>query len=218
MSNRRIWDRVHKPDPTSLKTIGGGRLKGMTDINPQWRFQAATDVFGPCGVGWWYTIKDLWNVPGADGQVMAFARVDVFYRDGESTSQPVEGIGGSMMITNETKKEQQGDGTTKYVPYQYTNDECYKMAVTDALSVAFKALGFGAEIYAGRWDGSKYLEKPKPPEPTAQDKINSLPDKIKDGMKANGITTVKQALAFCEAHKWNEETMNAELNKMANNA
>ena len=218
MSNRRIWDRVYKPDPTSLKTIGGGRLKGMTDINPQWRLQAATEEFGPCGIGWWYTIKELWTVPGSDGQVMAFARVDVFYRDGETISNPVEGIGGSMMITNESKKEQQADGTTKYVPYQYTNDECYKMAVTDALSVAFKALGFGAEIYAGRWDGSKYLEKPKPPEPTPQDKLNALPDKIKDGMKANGITTVKQALAFCEAHKWSEETMNAELNKMADNA
>ena len=205
MSNRRIWDQVHKPDPTSLKTIGGGRLKGMTDINPQWRFQAATDVFGPCGIGWWYTIKELWTAPGADGQVMAFARVDVFYRDGESTSQPVEGIGGSMMISKEKD-------------YLYTNDECYKMAVTDALSVAFKALGFGAEIYAGRWDGSKYLEKPKPPETTAQDKLKSLPQKIKDGMKAVGIDTVAKAVAFCEAHKWNEETMNAELNKMADHA
>ncbi len=205
MNNRRIWDKVHKPDPTSLKTIGGGRLKGMTDINPQWRLQAATEVFGPCGIGWWYTIKELWTVPGADGQVMAFARVDVFYRDGESTSQPVEGIGGSMMISKEKD-------------YLYTNDECYKMAVTDALSVAFKALGFGAEIYAGRWDGSKYLEKPKPPEPTAQDKIKALPEKIRDGMKAVGIDTVAKALAFCEAHKWNEVTMNAELNKMADNA
>ena len=205
MSNRRIWDQVHKPDPTSLKTIGGGRLKGMTDINPQWRFQAATDVFGPCGIGWWYTIKELWTVPGSDGQVMAFARVDVFYRDGATISNPVEGIGGSMMISKEKD-------------YLYTNDECYKMAVTDALSVAFKALGFGAEIYAGRWDGSKYLEKPKPPEPTAQDKIKALPEKIRDGMKAVGIDTVAKALAFCEAHKWNEETMNAELNKMADNA
>ena len=205
MSNRRIWDRVHKPDPTSLKTIGGGRLKGMTDINPQWRFQAATDVFGPCGIGWWYTIKELWTVPGADGQVMAFARVDVFYRDGESTCEPVEGIGGSMMISKEKD-------------YLYTNDECYKMAVTDALSVAFKALGFGAEIYAGRWDGSKYLEKPKPPEPTPQDKLKSLPQKTKDGMKSVGIDTVAKAVAFCEAHKWNEETMNAELNKMADHA
>lgn len=205
MNNRRIWDKVHKPDPTSLKTIGGGRLKGMTDINPQWRLQAATEVFGPCGIGWWYTIKELWTVPGSDGQVMAFARVDVFYRDGESTSQPVEGIGGSMMISKEKD-------------YLYTNDECYKMAVTDALSVAFKALGFGAEIYAGRWDGSKYLEKPKPPEPTPQDKLKSLPQKIKDGMKAVGIDTVAKAVSFCEAHKWNEETMNAELNKMADHA
>ena len=205
MNNRRIWDKVHKPDPTSLKTIGGGRLKGMTDINPQWRLQAATEVFGPCGIGWWYTIKELWTVPGADGQVMAFARVDVFYRDGESTSQPVEGIGGSMMISKEKD-------------YLYTNDECYKMAVTDALSVAFKALGFGAEIYAGRWDGSKYLEKPKPPEPTPQDKLKSLPQKTKDGMKSVGIDTVAKALAFCEAHKWNEVTMNAELNKMADHA
>ena len=212
--NRRIWDKVHKPDPTSLKTIGGGRLKGMTDINPQWRLQAATDVFGPCGIGWWYTIKELWTAPGSDGQVMAFARVDVYYRDGDVISSPVEGIGGSMMITNESKKEQQADGATKYVPYQYTNDECYKMAVTDALSVAFKALGFGAEIYAGRWDGSKYLEKPKPPEPTAQDKIKALPEKIRAGMKAVGIDTVAKAMAFCEAHKWNEETMNAELNNM----
>lgn len=205
MNNRRIWDKVHKPDPTSLKTIGGGRLKGMTDINPQWRLQAATEVFGPCGIGWWYTIKELWTVPGSDGQVMAFARVDVFYRDGATISNPVEGIGGSMMISKEKD-------------YLYTNDECYKMAVTDALSVAFKALGFGAEIYAGRWDGSKYLEKPKPPEPTAQDKIKALPEKIRDGMKAVGIDTVAKALAFCEAHKWNEVTMNAELNKMADNA
>jgi len=199
--NRRIWDKVHKPDPTSLKTIGGGRLKGMTDINPQWRFQAATDVFGPCGIGWWYTIKELWTAPGSDGQVMAFARVDVYYRDGDVISAPVEGIGGSMMISKEKD-------------YLYTNDECYKMAVTDALSVAFKALGFGAEIYAGRWDGSKYLEKPKPPEPTAQDKIKALPEKIRAGMKAVGIDTVAKAMAFCEAHKWNEETMNAELNNM----
>jgi len=107
---------------------------------------------------------------------------------------------------------------SKEKDYLYTNDECYKMAVTDALSVAFKALGFGAEIYAGRWDGSKYLEKPKPPEPTPQDKLKSLPQKTKDGMKSVGIDTVAKAVAFCEAHKWNEETMNAELNKMADHA
>ena len=213
MNNRRIWDKVHKPDPTSLKTIGGGRLKGMTDINPQWRFQAATDVFGPCGIGWWYTIKELWTAPGSDGQVMAFARVDVFYRDGETTSHPVEGIGGSMMISKEKD-------------YLYTNDECYKMAVTDALSVAFKALGFGAEIYAGRWDGSKYLEKPKPPEQTAQDelvkkqkaeaiaKLNALPPDIVEGFKIIEVRG-KGIWQFCNDREWDHAKIKADINRIA---
>jgi hypothetical protein len=38
----------------------------------------------------------------------------------------------------------------------HTSDECYKMAVTDALSVACKVLGMGASIY---WfAGSKYQQ------------------------------------------------------------
>jgi hypothetical protein len=32
------------------------------------------------------------------------------------------------------------------------------MALTDALSVAFKALGVAADIYAGQWDGKTYKE------------------------------------------------------------
>ena len=43
----------------------------------------------------------------------------------------------------------------------HTSDECYKMATTDALSVAMKMLGMGAEIYAGHWDGSKYSNQPE---------------------------------------------------------
>lgn len=37
----------------------------------------------------------------------------------------------------------------------YTSDECYKMALTDAISVAAKSIGMGADIY---WDKgrSKY--------------------------------------------------------------
>ena len=47
------------------------------------------------------------------------------------------------------------------------SDEAYKMAITDALSVALKVLGVAADIYAGLWDGSKYLDE--------------LPQKIKKG-------------------------------------
>ncbi|MFB6349441.1 hypothetical protein ACFBZI_08410 [Moraxella sp. ZJ142] len=43
------------------------------------------------------------------------------------------------------------------------------MAVTDALSVAFKAVGIAADIYFGNYDGSKYS---KPPVETAGYYIN----------------------------------------------
>ncbi|MFH4181117.1 hypothetical protein WDA55_23970, partial [Acinetobacter baumannii] len=36
-------------------------------------------------------------------------------------------------------------------------DEGYKKAVTDALGVAFKAIGVAADVYLGNFDGSKYL-------------------------------------------------------------
>ncbi len=58
-------------------------------------------------------------------------------------SSPIPGIGGSMLVA----KEQSG---------LHTSDEAYKMAITDALSVAMKMLGVAADIYAGLWDGAEY--------------------------------------------------------------
>jgi hypothetical protein len=38
----------------------------------------------------------------------------------------------------------------------YNSDEAFKMATTDALSVALKMIGVASAIYEGKWDGSKY--------------------------------------------------------------
>ena len=50
--NKRIYDKVRQVPAEAKKTIAGGRLKGYTDINPQWRIEMLTDLFGPCGSGW----------------------------------------------------------------------------------------------------------------------------------------------------------------------
>ena len=42
------------------------------------------------------------------------------------------------------------------------------MAVTDAFSTALKMLGVAADIYAGRWDGSKYRDTPDQLPPKTQ--------------------------------------------------
>ena len=163
MENMEIWNALKAPPASALKKIGGGRLKGMTDINPQWRYQAMTEQFGPCGEGWKYEIVKLWSEPGSQDQIFCFAEINLFVSIEEKWSEPIPGIGGSMLVT----KESGG---------LHSSDEGYKMAVTDALSVALKMLGVAADIYAGKWDGSKYRDKPpgtenppKKPAPKKQD-------------------------------------------------
>ena len=42
MNNMDIYDRARQVPEAAQKRIGGGRLKGMTDINPMWRIQMLT--------------------------------------------------------------------------------------------------------------------------------------------------------------------------------
>jgi len=141
--NTEIWDALKRPPEEALKKITGGRLSGMTDISPTWRYRALTERFGPCGFGWRWEIDKLWLEPGTENQVAACAMVNLFIKNNGEWSEKIPGIGGSMFLVNERNGP-------------HTNDEAYKMAVTDALSTAAQKIGLGADIYAGKWDGSKY--------------------------------------------------------------
>lgn len=144
------YKSLSQPPATALRQITAGNLKGKTDINPQWRYEAMTEKFGLVGIGWKYEIQKLWTENGAKGEVMAFAQVAVFIRNADTKewSDPIVGIGGSKLVNafNEGLR---------------SNDEGYKMAVTDAFSTSLKMLGVAADIYAGRWDGSKYKDTPQ---------------------------------------------------------
>lgn len=147
------WDQLARPPESALKQIKGGRLSGMTDVNPQWRYKAMHDAFGPCGEGWKYEVVRVWTEPGAGGQVFMFAQINAYVKHGDAWSDPIPGVGGSMLL------ETQKGGL-------HHNDEAVKMAVTDALSVSLKMLGVAADIYMGRWDGSKYKDEPKSKQPS----------------------------------------------------
>ncbi len=144
MDNLELYNKLSRPPAEALKTIAAGRLKGKSDINPQWRYKAMTEAFGPCGSGWRYTIDRQWTEKGAGDEVMAFVNVSVYVRTAEGWSEAIPGTGGSMLVA----KEKNGP---------YNSDEAFKMATTDALSVALKFLGVAAAIYAGEWDGTKYI-------------------------------------------------------------
>jgi hypothetical protein len=145
-NNRQFWDAMSRPPAEALKRISGGRLNGMTDIKPQWRYQVMTETFGPIGVGWKFEIVRMWTEKSDDGQVAQFAHVHLFVRHENEWSEAIPGIGGSFFIV----KERAG---------LHVSDEAVKMAITDALSAAMKMLGVAADIYSGMWDGSKYRDE-----------------------------------------------------------
>lgn len=158
MDNLKIYNAVRQVPPEAKKEIKAGRLAGMTDINPMWRIKKLTELFGPCGIGWWYEITEKrFEADANTNQVAAFVDILLYYKDPETgeTSHGIPGTGGSNFVAS----QRQGF---------YMSDECYKMALTDAIGVAAKALGIGADVY---WeaDRDKYTAAP-PKEPEAPKK------------------------------------------------
>ena len=141
MENLELYEKFRSVPDEAKKPITAGRLKGKTDINPMWRIKVLTENFGPCGIGWYYKPVKKWMERQGE-EVAAFVDIELFVKHEGEWSQPIPGTGGSMFAANEK------NGI-------YVSDECYKMATTDAISVACKQLGIGADVY---WqsDRSKY--------------------------------------------------------------
>lgn len=157
MSNLDFYNKVREVPKEAQKEIKGGRLNGKTDINPMWRIKTLTDQFGVCGFGWRTEIVREWLEHGADGEVTANVEINLYIKQGGEWSTAIPGIGGSALIA----KEKGG---------LYTDDDCYKKAYTDAISVACKALGIGADVYFEK-DSTKY-DTPAPAANTRQSAPN----------------------------------------------
>ena len=149
--NLRIYDRGKYVPNEARKPILGGRLKGMTSINPMWRIRTLTELYGPAGIGWYTDEVSRATFPGAGGEVVAQMRINLYVKDGDSWSKPIFGEGGALLVAQEKNGLR-------------TNDEAWKSAYTDALSVACKALGIGADVYFAE-DYNKYTEYTRPQEP-----------------------------------------------------
>lgn len=153
-----IYTQCCSTPQNALKPINAGRLKGMSDINPMYRIQKLTEVFGACGFGWKYTIENKEIMDGANGEKVAIVDINLYVKwDGE-WSEAIPGTGGASFIANERNGA-------------YTSDECYKMALTDAISVSCKALGIGADVYwtAGhtKYDTPRQTAQNRPQQPQA---------------------------------------------------
>lgn len=142
--NLSIFNKVRKVPDNALKQINAGRLKGMSDVNPVWRILAMTNTFGICGVGWKYEIVRQWTETYGN-EIKGFCNINMFIKVDGEWSDAIPGTGGASFVAMERNGA-------------YVSDEVYKMALTDALSVAMKSLGVAADVYFSKGAdlGTKY--------------------------------------------------------------
>ena len=158
MTNLDLWNAVEKTPPTQTKQITGKSYQG-TSPKPHYLVHKATETFGPCGIGWGFTIEDERIEEGAGGERMSIARVKVWYEWNGKRGE-VEHIGG----TSFSGLRKNGN--------PFTDEDAPKKSVTDALIKALSMIGFAGDIFMGRYDDSKYVaslkeEESPPPKQTS---------------------------------------------------
>jgi len=199
MNNLELYEKIRQVPEEAKKTIGAGRLKGMTDINPMWRIKALTEQFGICGIGWYYECTKQW-IEEVDNERVACVNINLYIKVDGEWSKPIFGTGGSKLSTVERSGV-------------YVSDECYKMATTDAISVACKSLGMGADVYWGA-DRTKYSPATQEQKEEAEDtkktddigkmkisdvKVDVLHKKCADdGVKEDTILSLYKVFSFAD--------------------
>lgn len=187
MENLELYNKVRSVPADAKKKILGGKLKGKTDINPMWRIKTLTEQFGVCGFGWKTEIVDKWVNERQNGEIIANVKINLYIKVDNEWSAPIVGIGGSMLVALEKGQP-------------VSNDEAYKMAYTDAISVACKMLGMGADVYWDK-DNTKYSnnesENKAQPSPSIEHNCSICGKPVKDTWYKQCVERYGQA--YCSA-------------------
>lgn len=144
--NKALWQRVCVTDPKAVKPITGKQYSGNSP-KPYWIVERLTDEFGPCGIGWGFTILNERFEHFGDGktaEVLHIAVVRFWYMLGDKRGE-LEQVG-QTRASYTTSKD-------KFL----VDEDAPKKSVTDALVKCASYLGFAGDIFSGRWDDSKYV-------------------------------------------------------------
>ena len=192
MNNLDIYEAGRAVPPEAQKSFNNGRFSG-TDINPMWRIKKLTELFGACGVGWYYDIISE-RAEEHGGMTIAVVDLNLYIKVDGEWSKPIYGTGGNTIVTAKGA----------------VSDEGYKMALTDALSVACKALGIGADVYFSK-DKTKY---------TASAVLRNRLDKITQTLAKGDTASMSQAINIWSEGKYNaiEDVPDADVPRILNMA
>ena len=144
--NKALWQRAFTTDPRAVKPITGKQYSGNSP-KPYWIVERLTEEFGPCGIGWGFTILNERFEhfgEGANAEALHIAAVRFWFVLGD----------------NRGEFEQVGQTRASYTTAKgkfLVDEDAPKKSVTDALVKCASYLGFAGDIFSGMWDDSKYV-------------------------------------------------------------
>lgn len=148
--NKDLWKRAFTTDPRHVKPITGKQYSGNSP-KPYWIVERLTDEFGPCGIGWGFTILSERFERFSDTDTLHIAVVRFWYVMDDPRGA-WEGRRGELEQIGQTKSSYT-TGAGKFM----LDEDAPKKSVTDALVKCASYLGFAGDIFSGRWDDSKYV-------------------------------------------------------------
>lgn len=176
LGTSKIWDRVSETPPSATKkaNVDG---QDITSINGIYFAKRATEIFGPCGIGWGYEIvEERYDYAGP----IYAERTE---KDGSKTIEHVTDAKNHTVkimfwyVQDGVRGEFPHYGHTKYIyrsKYGFTVDaEAPKKSLTDAVKKCLSLLGFSADIYLGLFDDKDYVG-----EQVRKEEIANTDDKI----------------------------------------
>ncbi|TWC17127.1 hypothetical protein FBY06_11825 [Pseudomonas sp. SJZ085] len=157
--NMRIWDLVDMTDPSATKNFTGmGGFRG-TAIKPTYLMRKATELWGPCGEGWGWTVleerldeggplqaptKEWPDAPLINAKLHTL-KLELWYLGKDGQKCTVQHYGHTPFV-----HLQQGKIITDW--------EAAKKSLTDAMGKCLQPLGFSADIHMGLFDDAAYVE------------------------------------------------------------
>jgi len=139
--NLTLWNEVRKVDPKFTKDVNAPGKQPFTNIDTYHLIETATKHFGAYGKG--FGLKDL-NIDEVHlgDTIIAKLHGTFFYPDG---SFPVYN---ALKLVYKTK---QG--------YDKVDEDAYKKIITNTIGKALSYLGFGADVYMGKFEDAAYVQE-----------------------------------------------------------
>lgn len=140
--NLTQWNKFADIDPSFTKPITGKDYKG-TSPNAHYIIRCLTEMFGPVGQGFgWRVLQE--GIERFEETSIHWCRIEFWHTDRANT---FEAYGQTKMAYRTSKGQMKVD------------EDAPKKSMTDAITKSAAQVGIAANIFLGRWDDNKYVQK-----------------------------------------------------------